>query len=69
MAIRAEQQHKVLKAKVAMALYRAYGRVPKEQDIDQAYHDVTRVLDNAVSGTHALRKHKQQTGQLVLFFR
>jgi len=62
----AEQQHKVLKAKVAMAMYRAYGKVPKEQEIDQVYH-LTRILYKAVLGTHFLRKQQQQTGQLVLF--
>ena len=62
----AEQQHKVLKAKVAMAMYRAYGKVPKEQEIDQVYH-LTRILYKAVLGTHFVRKQQQQTGQLVLF--
>ena len=66
MATRAEQQHKVLKAKVALSLYRAYGRVPKESEIDQAYHlTLTRGLYAAVPGTHGMRK--QQTGQLVMF--
>ena len=64
MATRAEQQHKVLKARVALSLYRAYGRVPKEQEIDQAYH-ITRIIYKSVGGTHLLRK--QQTGQLGLF--
>jgi hypothetical protein len=63
---RAEQQHKVLKAKVAMAVYNEYGRVPKEQEIDEVYH-LTRVLYKAVLGTHFLRKKQQQSGQLVLF--
>lgn len=63
---RAEQQHKVLKAKVAMAMYSEYGKVPKEQEIDQVYH-LTRILYKAVLGTHFLRKQQQQTRQLVLF--
>ena len=62
----AEQQHKVLKAKVAMELYSKYGRVPKEQEIDEVYH-LTRVLYKAVRGTDFLRKQQQQSGQLVLF--
>jgi hypothetical protein len=62
----AEQQHKVLKAKVAMAMYSKYGKVPKEQEIDQVYH-LTRILYKAVLGTHFLRKQQQQTRQLVLF--
>ncbi len=66
MATRAEQQHKVLKAKVAMALYSEYGRVPKEAEIDSVYH-LTRVLYKAVLGTHFLRKRQERTGQLALF--
>jgi len=63
---RAEQQHRVLKAKVAMALYSEYGRVPKEQEIDQVYH-LTRIIYKAVLGTHFLRKQQQRSGQLALF--
>ncbi len=66
MATRTEQQHKVLKAKVAMALYSEYGRVPKEKEIDEVYH-LTRVLYKAVLGTHFLRKQQEHTGQLALF--
>jgi len=64
--IRTEQQHRVLKAKLAMAMYNEYGRVPKEQEIDEVYH-LTRVLYKAVLGTHFLRKQQKQSGQLVLF--
>jgi len=66
MATRTEQQHKVLKAKVAMALYSAYGRVPRENEIDEVYH-LTRILYKTVRGTHLLRRQQQQSGQLVLF--
>ena len=66
MATSAEQQHKVLKAKVAMALYSEYGKVPKEKEIDEVYH-LTRVLYKAVLGTHFLRKKLERTGQLALF--
>jgi hypothetical protein len=66
MATRDEQQHKVLKAKVAMAMYSEYGRVPKEQEIDQVYH-LTRILYKAVLGTHFLRKQQHRTGQLTMF--
>ena len=66
MATRADQQHRVLKAKVAMALYSEYGRVPKEKEIDEVYH-LTRVLYKAVLGTHFLRKQQERTGQLALF--
>jgi hypothetical protein len=66
MAMRVEQQHKVLKARVALSLYHAYGRVPKEAEIDQAYRlTVTHGLYDAVPGVHALQK--QSAGQLGLF--
>ena len=42
-AQRQEQRQRYLKAKVAMALYNEYGRVPKEREIDEVYH-LTRVL-------------------------
>jgi len=66
MAKRMEQHHKVLKARVALSLYRTYGRVPKEAEIDQAYRlTLTRSLYNAVPGMQILQK--QQPGQLGLF--
>jgi len=61
-----EQRQRYLKAKVAMALYSEYGRVPKEAEIDNVYH-LTRVLYKAVLGTHFIRKHQKRTGQLALF--
>ena len=61
-----EQRERVWKAKVAMALYSEYGRVPKEREIDEVYH-LTRVLYKAVLGTHFLRKQQTRTGQLALF--
>jgi hypothetical protein len=63
---RQEQRQRCLKAKVAMALYSAYGRVPKEAEIDHVYH-VTRVLYNAVIGTYFLGSYHKRTGQLALF--
>ena len=48
-----EQRERVWKAKVAMALYSEYGRVPKEREIDEVYH-LTRILYKAVLGTHFL---------------
>ena len=61
-----EQRQRYLKAKVAMALYSEYGRVPREKEIDEVYH-LTRVLYKAVLGTHFLRKQQKRTGQLALF--
>jgi hypothetical protein len=61
-----EQRQRYLKAKVALALYSEYGRVPKEKEIDEVYH-VTRVLYKAVLGTPFIRKQPKRTGQLALF--
>ena len=61
-----EQRQRYLKAKVAMALYSGYGRVPKEKEIDEVYH-LTRVLYKAALGTHFLRKQQERTRQLALF--
>jgi hypothetical protein len=63
-ARRQEQRQRYLKAKVALAPYRAYGRVPRENEIEEAYH-VTRVL-KAVLGSPFVRKQHKHTGQLAL---
>jgi hypothetical protein len=63
---RQEQRQRYLKAKVAMALYNEYGRVPRENEINEVYH-LTRVLYKTVLGTHYLRKQRQKSRQLVLF--
>jgi hypothetical protein len=60
-----KQRQRYLKAKVAMALYRAYGRVPKENEIDEVYH-VTRILQ-AVLGSPSVRRQQKHMGQLALF--
>jgi len=62
---RQKQRQRYLKAKVAMALYSKYGRVPKEKEIDEVYH-LTRVIYKAVFGTSFLRQQRE-SGQLVLF--
>ncbi len=54
---RQEQRQRYLKAKVAMALYSKYGKVPKEKEIDEVYH-LTRVLYKAVLGTHFYGSNK-----------
>jgi hypothetical protein len=60
------QRQRYLKAKVAMALYSEYGQVPKEDEIEHICH-LTRVLYNAMLGTHYVRKRQKKSGQLVLF--
>jgi hypothetical protein len=61
-----EQRQRYLKAKVAMALNREYGWVPKEKEIDEVYH-LTCILYKALLGTHFLRKQQARAGQLALF--
>jgi hypothetical protein len=63
---RLEQRQRYLKAKVALALYREYGKVPREKEIDEVYH-LTRVLYQAVRGTQYVRTQRRKRGQLVLF--
>ena len=63
---RAEQRKRALKARVAVALYDEYGKVPSEAEIEQTYR-LARVLYKAVLGTHYLRRQQQKEGQLVLF--
>jgi len=60
------KQQKILKAKVAVAMYSEYGKVPTEAEIENMYH-VARVLYKAVLGTHYLRRQQKGSGQLVLF--
>jgi len=62
---RREQRQRNLKARVAMALYHEYGRVPRENEIVEVYH-LTRIL-KTVLGTPILRKQQKRTGQLSLF--
>jgi hypothetical protein len=63
---RQAQKERVWKAKVALALYSEYGKVPNERVIDKVYH-LTRVLVKTVLGTPILHKQQRQSGQLVLF--
>jgi len=65
-ARRQEQRQRYLKAKLALALYSKYGRVPKEQEIDGVYH-LTLVLYESVLSTYFLRKQQERTDQLALF--
>jgi hypothetical protein len=60
------QRQRVLKAKVALALYSEFGCVPKEEEIEYFYH-LSRVLSKAVLGTHFLRRQQKQSGQLAIF--
>jgi hypothetical protein len=61
-----EQKNRLLKAKVAVVLQDELGRVPKQQEIDQAFL-LAKVLYKAVVGTHFKRKEMKKTGQLAIF--
>ncbi len=61
-----EQKKKLLKAKIAVALYNELGRVPKEEEINQVFL-LTRVMYKAVLGLHYKRKEQKRAGQLAMF--
>ena len=61
-----EQRNKLLKAKIAVALYYELGRVPKEKEINQVFL-LTRVMYKAVLGLHYKRKEQKRAGQLAMF--
>jgi hypothetical protein len=61
-----EQKKKLLKAKIAVALQSELGRVPKREEIDQAFL-LARVLYKAVLGLHYERHEQKKQGQLAIF--
>jgi hypothetical protein len=61
-----EQKKKLLKAKIAVALQSELGRVPKREEIDQAFL-LARVLYKAVLGLHYKRQDQKKQGQLAIF--
>jgi hypothetical protein len=61
-----EQKRRLLKAKIAVALHNELGRVPKAEEIDQAFL-MARVLYKAVLGLHYKRKEQKKQGQLAIF--
>ncbi len=61
-----EQKKKLLKAKIAVALQDELGRVPKEEEINNAFL-LTRVMYKAVLGLHFKRKDQKKQGQLAIF--
>jgi hypothetical protein len=61
-----DQQRRLLKAKIAMALRDELGRVPRQEEIEQVFL-LTRVMYKAVLGLHYRRKEQQRTGQLAIF--
>jgi hypothetical protein len=61
-----EQKKKLLKAKIAVALHDELGRVPKTEEIENAYL-IARVLYKAILGLHYKRQEQKKTGQLAIF--
>jgi len=62
----AEQQRKLLKAKIAVALRDELGRVPKEAEINQVFL-LSRVMYKAILGLHFKRREQKKKGQLAIF--
>jgi hypothetical protein len=61
-----DQKKKLLKAKIAVALHDELGRVPKQEEIEQAFL-LARVLYKAVLGLHYKRQEQKKSGQLAIF--
>ena len=61
-----EQKKKLLKAKIAVALYDELGRVPKTEEIDQVFL-LARVMYKAVLGLHYTHQEQKKNGQLAIF--
>ena len=61
-----EQKKKLLKAKIAVALYDELGRVPKKEEIDNVFL-LARVMYKAVLGLHFQRQQQKKNGQLAIF--
>jgi hypothetical protein len=61
-----EQKKKLLKAKIAVALHDELGRVPRKEEIEQAFL-LARVLYKAVLRLHYKRQEQKQSGQLAIF--
>jgi hypothetical protein len=57
--IQKDKKHKLLKAKIAVALQDEYKRVPTEEEIDSVFH-LTRVMYKAVLGLHYRRQEQRR---------
>ena len=61
-----EQEKRLLKAKIAVALRDELGRVPKGEEIEQVFL-LTQVMYKAVLGLHFKRREQKESGQLPIF--
>jgi hypothetical protein len=60
------QKQKLLKAKIAAALYHEEGRVPTAQEIEK-WTKFAKVLYTAVLGLHFEREQQKKERQLAIF--
>jgi hypothetical protein len=61
-----EQKKKLLKAKIAAALYHEYGKVPTKEEIER-WTKFAQVLYTAVLGLHFERKQQKKDGQIAMY--
>ena len=61
-----EQKQKLLKAKIAAALYHEEGRVPTKEEVEK-WTKLAKVLYTAVLGLHFEREQQKKNGQLAIF--
>ena len=61
-----EQKKKLLKAKIAAALYHENGKVPSREEIEK-WTKFAKVLYTAVLGLHFEREQQKKNGQLAIF--
>ena len=61
-----KQKQRLLKAKIAAALYHEEGRVPTNEEVEK-WTKFAKVLYNAVLGLHFEREQQKKDGQLAIF--
>jgi hypothetical protein len=61
-----EQKKKLLKAKIAAALYHENGNVPTKEEIDK-WTKFAKVLYTAILGLHFERQQQKKDKQLAIF--
>jgi hypothetical protein len=61
-----KQKQKMLRAKIAAALYHEEGRVPTAEEIEK-WTKFAKVLYTAVLGLHFERQQQKKEGQMAIF--
>ena len=61
-----KQKQKLLKAKIAAALYHENGKVPTPEEIEK-WTKFAKVLYTAVLGLHFERQTQKKNGQMAIF--